>query len=269
MEDPTIAYMGWSGFRIDRPDGSLILVDPPAKVPIPSDRTLYVLITHGHPEHLGGAKGLLARAATAPMKICASPGVCRYLSHRKPKRGVTFIPADEGRHLQLAKDLAVEIFPWRHLPLLPPGGVAPAFAHLLALSSRPVLAARIIRAGVLGPRPDPMLGFRINSNGDTIIAYGEGLHRLCASAEAATRARGSGRETLLAAVEPEDADQLPELICATRPGRVFLYEPHALWRDAFQMPRADLDALGDALSQRGVETTICRAKSPQSLPTQG
>jgi len=298
MQRFDVTYLGWSGFRIDRPDGSLLLIDPPAGVSIPADRPLLVFITHGHPEHLGGVRAFLdhvpgnarrehgldssfvarsfrkpgstfrerapADASPAPITVCASADIACYLSRRSRRPCVTFVNAREDERATLADGVDVEIFRWKHLPLLPPGGVVPAAAHLLALASRPLLAARIVRAGIAGPRPDPMLGFRIIAGDIRILAYGEGLHRLCAPAEAAREARGCEGGTLLAAVEPEDAGYLSDLICAAKPGRVFLYEPHARWRDAFQMPRADLCALAAVLRRRGIETIICEAKTGQA-----
>ncbi len=268
MENTVVTYLGWSGFRIDRPDGSLLLIDPPTGVSIPADRPLLLLITHGHPEHLGGVRALLADASPTPMTICASADIVRYLSRRSQRPCVTFMNARADERLKLANGVKVEIFCWKHLPLLPPGGVISAAAHLSALASRPLLAARIVRAGIAGPRPDPMLGFRIITGDMRILAYGEGLHRLCPPAEATRNAQGCENGTLLAAVEPEDADFLPDLICATNSGRVFLYEPHARWRDAFGMPRADLKALAAVVRQRGIEPVICEAE-PARAPGTG
>ena len=244
-----------------------MLIDPPAGVLLPADRPLFILITHGHPEHLGGVRALLAGASPATITICASPAINRSLSRRTGRRSVTFVDAHAGERVTLADGVEVEIFLWKHLPLLPPGGVVSAIAHLLALASRPLLAARIVRAGIAGPRPDPMLGFRIIIGEKRILAYGEGLHRLCTPPEAARAARGCEGQTLLAAVEPEDAEHLPDLICAAKPGRVLLYEPHARWRDAFRMPRADLNALARVLRQRGVEAAICEAEPGKSMTT--
>lgn len=259
-----LTYLGWSGFRIDRLDGSLLLIDPPAGVSIPTDRPQIILITHGHPEHLGGTRAILTGCGSAAITVCASPEICKYLSRKTRGCNVTFKAARADECLTLADGLEVGIFRWKHLPLLPPGGVGPALAHLLALASRPLLAARIISAGIFGPRPDPMLGFRIAGDGETVLAYGEGLHRLCTSADAALQARGCEGETLLAAVEPEDADHLPDLIRATKPGRVFLYEPHAKWRNAFRLPRADLGTLAASLQHYGIETRVC-ASNPRRL----
>jgi len=68
--------------------------------------------------------------------------------------------------------------------------------------------------------------------------------------------------TLVAAVEPEDTACLPALIAATGMRRVLLYEPHAKWRDAFKMPRANMAALASALWEWGIEAAVAESLVP-------
>ena len=248
----SLEYLGWSGFRFAGPGGGPIFLDPPLGATIGGEGGISILLSHGHPEHVAGCRSFLERGGDGPpTTVVASPSVCRYLTKRTRRANVTFRPVLPDDQVTLGVRQAVEVFRWRHLPLLPPGASA-ALRHMAGLASRPRLAARIVLAGLAGPGAGDMLGFRLRLGEPLIVAYGEGLHRRCPSADAAAQCQGSPRTLLLVAVEPEDEGVLPDLIHATSVGRAVLFEPHAEWRDAFGMRRADLPTLKQALEARDI-----------------
>lgn len=250
-----VSYLGWSGFRIEGGESPPIFIDPPRDATLPTDRRIVLLLTHGHPEHLGGTHVFLEKGRGGAL-LCASPGLCRYFARRYPSNpDIELHGLRPGDRMPLADGVSAEVFAWRHLPLLPPG-LGASLRHIRRLASNPTLAASILRAGFRGPRPGPMLGFRLFVEGESLIAFGEGLHRKCRPQEAAAAAKGCAGGALLAAVEPEDASYLPRLIAATGATRTLLYEPHARWRDAFGLPRADVAALARRLRETGLVADI-------------
>jgi len=266
----TIEYLGWSGFRIQRPGGRAILLDPPTASALAGDTPAIVLITHAHPEHLAGVRAHLQNQRAANVTVYASRPVCRYLTRRARGDCVRLVRLHPGQSCTLDTGARMEVFEWRHLPLLPPGWGA-GLRHLGRLLARPGLAARIAGAGLAGPRAGPMLGFRLSVAGRRLVAYGEGLHRRCRARAVLARCGGQADGVLLVAAEPEHLDCLPALVAASGMGHALIYEPHAGWRKAFGMPRADLDALACALAARGVNATPVRPgerAAPWSLDTQ-
>ena len=258
--DVSLRHLGWSGLRIERPAGPVLFIDPPAAT-MADDRPALVLLTHGHPEHVAGTVARLATAVDGQHTVIgASAVVCAHLARRYRGVNATFKPLRPGDRLVLGDGIEVAVFGWRHLPLLP-SGIGPALQHVRRLLSRPTLCARIIAAGIRGPRAGPMLGFRLGIGGQRLLVYGEGLHRRSAAAELAAQCRGSEDGTLLVAVEPEDQEFLPALIAASGLRHALLYEPHAHWRDAFGMPRADLALLATALAARGIEAEVLTVRT--------
>lgn len=250
-----VDYLGWSGFRIAGRD-ALVLLDPPNEDAIPREREAAVLISHGHPEHVGALRSHLeTNTSGAPLTIVASAAICRHLAKRTKRPGVRFVAVGPGDALAPAWSVGARVFGWRHFPLFPPGAKARA-RHIKRLISRCDLAAKIAWAGLTGPRASPMLGFDLEIEGARLIAYGEGLHRRT-RAPAVAEACGAGKAALLLlAVEPEDADALPFLVKATRAESALLFEPHAPWRDAFGMERADLAAVKRAIEAIGIPARI-------------
>ncbi len=249
----TITYLDWSGFRIERQDQAAIFLDPPAKAALPGDRPLLILLSHGHPEHIGGTRNYLSQMGSkAQATIIASDSVCRYLARHTRASGVVFKPARPGDHLRLNDDVSVNVFRWKHLPLLPPG-VMPSVRHIAHLLSNLSLAARIAWAGVTGPRAEPMLGFHLFLGGWEVLAYGEGLHRKC---NKIVEGQGALGTVALAGVEPGDEAAMVKLIRASAAGETILYEPHAKWRDAFGMPRVDLGLLQTDLRAQGIAARV-------------
>ncbi len=248
----TLHYLGWSGFRIAVPGGGSVLIDPPADVAMDGSDPVHLLLSHGHPEHVAGARTYLEHEVDGPVTtVIASPAVCRHLERQTRRRSVTFQPVLAGACVALGGGRSVEAFRWRHLPLLPPG-LGAALRHVARLASRPGLAARIALAGLAGSPVGEMLGFRLDLGERVIVAYGEGLHRRCLAAEAAAQCGGASDVLLLVAVEPEDEAALPGLLRSAGVTASILYEPHAGWRDAFGMKRADLGSLCRAMEAVGV-----------------
>lgn len=248
-----ITYLDWSGFRIERQGQAIIFLDPPAKAVLPGDRPLLIFLSHGHPEHLAGTRTYLERMGTdARATIIASAAVCRYLSRHTQASGVVFKPVRPGERLDLGEGCGVDVFRWRHLPLLPPG-LMPSVRHVAHLLSNLNLAAKIAWAGVTGPRAEPMLGFHLCLGGWEVLAYGEGLHRKC---DNTVEGRGALGTVALAGVEPGDEAAMAKLIRASAASDTILYQPHAKWRDAFGMPHVDLGALQAALGAQGVTARI-------------
>lgn len=246
-----ITYLGWSGFRIDTGSGP-IFVDPPHQAEFPPQGPCFVLLTHGHPEHLSGIRAYLRSAGAAEAMVLASRALCGNLRRAAPARAVTFMPIGPGDVLALADGLGIDIFEWAHLPLLP-GGFAANAGHMARLALRPGLAFRIAWAGLSGPAAGPMLGFRVKLGDWQVLACGEGLHRFCDS-----RAFGGlpRHNLVLVGVEPGDEAVMPDLLRTIGAGTALLYEPHAKWRDAFGMARVDLPALRERIEAAGTDARI-------------
>jgi len=254
-----VTYLGWSGFRIERAPHR-VFVDPPEGTPFPADGHLTILLSHGHPEHVGGTRALVGQAERrVRITIAASPAICRHLA-RVSGRGVSFLPTRPGARLRLDEGLEVRVFEWTHLPLLP-GGLKANLAHIRHLLSRPDLAWRIARAGLAGPPAGPMLGFGITLGDRSLLAWGEGLHRF-----AAPWADPMPPAIVLAAVEPGDEAAIPGLLRACGADAALLFEPHARWRDAFGMERADLEGLRARLERDGTRAVVVQPGQTESFP---
>ncbi len=255
-----ISYLGWSGFDIFRSDqGPHIFIDPPKGTVFPVEAALIIFITHGHPEHLGGTLDLLAKGGGGQdITLIGSKTVCQYLTGHCRADRVSFREIDPGQKYSLDKETGFEVFPWQHMPLLPPG-IRPAIRHILAILKNFPLAWRIIRMSLGGPRgPGPMLGYLLHLPGDSrIMVYGEGLHRRCQPGDVV---KGTGA-TLLVASEPEDVAELPELVAAIGAKEAILYEPHRGWREAFSLPHVDMSALQQAIENKDIVSRIAAVKA--------
>jgi len=247
-----LAYLGWSGFRITWSAGPQIFVDPPDADAIPCDREAWILLTHGHPEHVRGAASHLAdprRSSNAV--VVASPRVCQFLERRHGRPGDRFHPIRPGEEIKLPR-LAVEAFSWHHMPLIPPEPKL-ALAHIARLVRHPSVVYEVLRDAIVGPPPGSMLGFRlIPHSGARVLLYSEGLHRRTSVAEAREAGRACDADLMIFAVEPEDAEVLPELVAAVGSPVVIPYEAHRSWREELDMPQADLGRLADDLGARGI-----------------
>lgn len=265
--DLTLIHLGWSGFRLDFPNGRKIYIDPPAGAPLPLDRDTTVLITHAHPEHLAGTlEHVRNPARQAHVQVAAPAAVCRFLRKRSSRPGDSFTACTGPQQITVS-GFEIDVFTWRHMPLLPPG-LKPALHHIRRLASRPLLAWRTIAAGLRGPLPFPMLGYRIVApEGLRVLVYGEGLHRLTDRTDTRRIGAELPADILLVAVEPEDIDVIPDLIRDIGAPTVVLYEAHRGWREAFGLPCADLEALASLLAKEGRHALVCR--SGAAIPVVG
>lgn len=258
-----LAYLGWSGFRLQFHPNSPIYIDPPKGTVFPVTGDVVVLLTHGHPEHLGGTISLLKSDCSCEVTIVASTRLCVYLSSVNKLQRITFRGVSAGLDVRLSNGISLSIFSWDHIPLMPPGLPA-TFQHAWRLLRHAQEAWRIIRMMLKGPKvAGPMIGFVIHQPKHApVIIYGEGLHRRCRKREVAEICATIPGATLLAAVEPEDEAFLPAIICECNPGHVVLYEPHKKWRRQFKMPFANLRALRAALMERGIPALIANDPGP-------
>lgn len=258
-----IDYLGWSGFHIHHPrqkrnGPSHIYIDPPKGTKFSTEEEGIIFITHGHPEHLVGAMEYLTDITVkSSTVIVASQQVCQYLEQINQRTNVAFIIAHPGQRLKMAAEISVQVFEWHHMPLLPPG-IGAALRHIFQILRKIDTAWRIIRMSLKGPRgAGKMLGYLLRLPGDKdIIVYGEGLHRHCHPEEVAAVGRRALGATLLVASEPEDIAELPELIFASGAHDAILYEPHRPWRDIFELPHANLQALRKAVMGKGINVII-------------
>ncbi len=264
VSDLQLHYLGWSGFWIVCPGGAELYIDPPPDYSLPLDRETHVLITHGHPEHIAAALEHLCKPARKACHVAASPRICRYMRRRSDNAADQFTICEAQQRINFA-GLGIDIFQWQHMPLLPPG-IRPALHHIKSLISHPALALRIIVAGLRGPLPWPMLGFRIEiPDAPAVLVYGEGLHRHTGQANARRVASCFPAQVLLVAVEPEDTDMLPELIDAIGAKTVGLYQAHEQWRLGFSLPCADLDALASVLEEHGRQGLVFRSGTTHQI----
>jgi hypothetical protein len=177
--------------------------------------------------------------------------VCAHLRRRCGRADDAFLPARAGEAIALS-ELEIEPFSWRHMPLVPPEPKL-ALRHIARLVRNPVATFGIIRDGLTGPPPGSMLGFRLlPPAGPRVLLYSEGLHRRTAMAEVREAAHERDAEVLVFAVEPEDAEILPDLVAAVGSPIVVPYEAHRAWRDELDMPQADLERLASDLTARGI-----------------
>ncbi len=247
-----LAYLGWSGFRVTWSTGPQVFVDPPDAEAIPRDREAWILLTHGHPEHVrGAASHLQDPRRTSDAVIVASPRVCARLERRHGRPGDRFHPIRAGEVIDLPR-LAVGAFSWHHMPLIPPEPRL-ALAHIARLVRHPSFVLEVLRDSIAGPPPGSMLGFRlIPHSGARVLLYSEGLHRRTRVAEALAAGRECGADLMIFAVEPEDAAVLPGLVAAVGIPVVIPYEAHRYWRDELDMPQVDLGRLARDLGARGI-----------------
>jgi hypothetical protein len=264
---PALTYLGWSGFVLDFPGAAPLFIDPPNDLAIPLDRDIVLLITHGHPEHVKGAATWLrnpARQGTA--QIVASPGICRYLKRQSGPDSDHFHASLAGTGLELP-GLAIDVFPCIHMPLLPPEKGA-AMTRISQVARHPRLALSILASTLRGPLlPGPVLGFRLRPDqGPGILFWGEGMHRGADIEKIRRTAAGLPADILIAAVEPEDEELLPDLIAATGTPLVLPYEAHMPWRRGFGMGWADLDSLSARLEAKDIGTLRAEPGVSLQLP---
>ncbi|MCP4269561.1 MAG: MBL fold metallo-hydrolase [Candidatus Brocadiaceae bacterium] len=249
--DLHMTYLGWSGFRFSRSDGPQILVDPPDVIGIDQEREAWILLSHGHSEHVAGTSNYLTdptRVASAT--VLASPPVCRYLKYRYGRKRDRFIPCLPG-DVKTISDLRVDVFSWRHMPLLP-SGLGPILRHLFRLVLHPNFTLKIMGSGLKYMKVGPMLGFRlVPKKGPRLLLYSEGLHQYTSKIEVKETGQLLNAEILLFAVRPEDTQVIPELVSMLGASVAVPYEAHKYWRKGFGLPVADLTHITTELNNRG------------------
>ncbi|MEZ5077578.1 MAG: MBL fold metallo-hydrolase [Solirubrobacterales bacterium] len=250
-----IRYFGWSGVALLGAGGA-VAVDPFGEAAswaaLPAGRAA-ICLTHGHPEHCGSARGLLASAGPerlAGTHLVSSPQVVRHVNRGGPL-GAGQVHSLEARQRVAVGALRISTFSWAHLPLLPPESLRAKGTYAISLLRHPVAAVRIGLAGARLPMRAPYLGFHVTfADGRTVLDYAEGLHRLTDPREVAAVAAELPAETLLFAVEPEDVEAIPRWLEVLGPREVVLYEAHRPWRELFELPYVDLDRYATELQAR-------------------
>lgn len=262
-------YLGWSGFDLRFPGAMPILIDPAGEGAIPTDRDICLAITHGHLEHIAGTAAYLKnKRRKGAAAVFASPVVCRQLKRLGGNERDRFHHCRPGGTHNIG-DIAIDVFLCRHMPLLPPEK-GEKLRRLRQLASNPGLAAGIVARALRFPFPGPTLGFRLTGAGAPgILFFGEGLHRCVRRDEIARIGARLPGDILIAAVEPEDVEVMPELVSATGAPVMVPYEAHGPWRKEFGMPRADLDALSARLRLQGCAITRTNTGAPVALPCAG
>lgn len=174
--DLHMTYLGWSGFRLSWSGGPQVVVDTPDVAGLDRERETWLLLSHGHSEHVAGTLKYLADTTrVAPVTVLASPPVCRYLKCRYSRTDDRFIPCSPG-DVKTLSDLRIDVFGWQHMPLLP-SGLRPALRYLFHLVRHLDFTLKILRDDLKVMRVGPMLGFRlVPKKGSRLLLYSEGLH---------------------------------------------------------------------------------------------
>ncbi len=250
--DLHMTYLGWSGFRFSWSGGPQILVDPPDVAGIDREREAWLLLSHGHSEHVAGALNYLTDTSrVAPVTVLASPPVCRYLKcryGRKDDRFIACLPGD----VKTLSDLRIDVFNWRHMPLLP-SGLRPALRYLFHLVRHLDFTLKILRGGLKLIKVGPMLGFRlVPKSGPRLLLYSEGLHKHTSKIEIKETGQLLNAEVLLFAVRPEDAQVIPDLVATIGISVAVPYEAHQDWRKGFGLPVANLADIAIQLKNCGI-----------------
>lgn len=266
-----LGYQGWSGCVVRAPRGSgaaPLVIDPSPGCELePTAATL--LLTHGHPEHVDGARAHLRRAQRAPVTVIASRHLCRYLERRSARHDDRFVPVAAGARVE-ANGWTVRVFEWEHMGLFPPG-LVPAARYLLTLMRHPRGLLDIVRGGVTGPRHGPFLGYcvRAPATAGSLVYYGEGMHRRTSRQELRDALGDEPVETLVFGAEPEDAHALPALLAGHGIARTLAFEPHRPWRAEFGLPQLDLADLLTRLRAVGLDADALTTGETVTLRSAG
>jgi len=243
-----IVYLGWSGV-IARVQEVAVIFDPPdapgVAAAIRPARAAIACVTHGHPDHVAGARGLLGALPGQPslrsVHLVSSAPIVRWAA-----AGDRHAVSDRGA-VEIA-GARITAFAWTHAPLLPPG-FRSSLAYAARVIRRPASAFDIARAALGRPLRAPTLGFHVAfPGGQTLINYAEGLHGRADPLTVGVVASSLPAQAALVAVEPEDVPHLPRWISLLDSEQIYLYEAHRPWRERFGLPTVDLQACADRLA---------------------
>ncbi len=261
-----IHYLGWSGLTF-RDGGTMVVFDPfgeAAGWDALGDASCIILCaTHGHPEHVGSLKALLAEMGTrrSHVHVVSSPAVLRHLGLPG------LLPAEQVHPVQVGDRVSIsgtqmEAFAWRHMTLLPPGLGAKG-RYALALLRHPAAALRIGLDGLHSPLRAPTLGYHVTfASGATVLNCSEGAHRATPLREMEALGQRLPSDLVTFAVEPEDVDAIPSLLRQLQTTTAVLYEAHRPWRDRFGLPIVDLASYRRALADEVPELRVIALTKP-------
>lgn len=250
-----VRYYGWSGLAITCA-GATAAVDlfgeavswetlPPGP--------LALCVTHGHPEHCGQLRELLVHAPPTRLEAVHVVSSSAVIDHLMRDGAV---PAERAHRLlpgdcTPAGAVVIDAFSWRHLPLLPPESLAAKGAYASSLLRHPLAAFGIGLSALRLPMRAPCLGFRLTfADGQSVLVYAEGLHRLTNPAGVERVATELWAGTVAVAVEPEDTQAIPRWLEILRPHELLIYEAHRPWRELFGLPHVELDRYAEELRRR-------------------
>ncbi len=248
-----ITYLGWSGFQIEVNSDTTVFIDPPHGTALSSHRNVIVLITHGHPDHVGGISAWLQKnELPAAMTVIGSPPLIRYLGNKHSQTTAQFHAIAPGEDLMFAHGITVCAIEWTHMGHIPtePGN---ALSHVGGFLRHPFKTLGIVAASLRGPPSSPMLGFCIRTGSESqLLCYGEGIHRNVSRSEVRANIEALAPLVTMFAVEPEDVPQLPRILNDAGIQNAIIYEAHAGWRRHFGIGNVDLDQLCATLAAAGI-----------------
>lgn len=263
-----ITPLGWSGFRIDVGDRSILIdahhgafeTTPAPPPPLWGRDADLLVVSHGHYDHCGSLPELARRNPTA--RIVAEEPVRSYARDRWSVASSRF-EAPPGSD----DEVRVEFSPGGHVARTRLQSALLA-ARWAALRPRSMAVLKAQSAGA--PGGAPVHAVRLVTPAGVVLHAAEVLHR---GADFRAMARWSGGapiDVLLAGVEPTHELAVLRSVTVLRPRSVVLFSPHQVARDWFDGPRArrpDLDGLARRIRRlTWVRSThLARTDEPISL----
>lgn len=248
-----ITYLGWSGFQIKANADTTVFIDPPPGTTISAFPNVIVLITHGHPDHVGGVSAWLQKnELPAALTIVGSPPLISYLRNKHSETAAQFHAISPGEDLMFAHGISVCAIEWTHMGHIP-AELGNALSHLGGFLRHPFKTLGIAADALRGPPSAPMLGFCIRTGSENqLLYYGEGIHRNADRSEVHANIEALAPLVTMFAVEPEDIQQLPQILNDAGIRNAIIYEAHAGWRRHFDIGNVDLDQVCAMLAAAGI-----------------